>query len=440
MSIVVVNNIEGKCIANNRLSLRQGDLPSMFFFSFGIDPLIALLDKKLRGIPVYSLPVSGPVPQESLVSVLPVLEEKFKVISYADDIKPAIVNMDEFDIVNEASALFEAASGCKLHRDPSSNKCKFLPLGKWRNNLKQEDLPPTCQYLKLSDCLDMVGVQIYATWTQTRKANGDIVTEKVKNLINSWKSGKFLPLTLRPWSINSFALSKVWFKCGSVDLRICDISAINSAIKSWLYADLLVKPAEAVMCRPASSGGLNVVSVKYKALATLIRTFLETAAIPQFRHNLYHTSLYRYHILEDTGIPYPGFPPYYSEEFFRLIKWVKYDKQMDILSMRTGQWTKVLTENGLTGIGMNDQLVPCKAELASPRSDWDTIWRLCRLDGLDSELASFNFKLIHGLLITRKGLLRLNLSTNTISNLCTDQAKDSIVHSLIYCSFNNKVI
>ena len=94
----------------------------MFFFSFGIDPLITLLDIKLKGIPVYSLPVSGPVPQNSMVSVLPVMEERFKVISYADDIKPAIVDMKEFGIVNEASALFESASGCNLHRDPSSKK------------------------------------------------------------------------------------------------------------------------------------------------------------------------------------------------------------------------------------------------------------------------------------------------------------------------------
>ena len=43
LSIVVVNNIEGRCIKNIRLSLRQGDLPSMFFFAFGIDPLISYL-------------------------------------------------------------------------------------------------------------------------------------------------------------------------------------------------------------------------------------------------------------------------------------------------------------------------------------------------------------------------------------------------------------
>ena len=72
-----------------------------------------------------------------------------------------------------------------------------------------------------------------------------------------------MALTMRPWSVNSYVLllSKVWFRCGTVDLRVCDIAAITSSVKSWLYADLLEKPAETVMGRPHSHGGLGVFSV-----------------------------------------------------------------------------------------------------------------------------------------------------------------------------------
>ena len=100
-----------------------------------------------------------------------------------------------------------------------------------------------------------------------------------------------MELSMRPWSVNSYALSKVWFKCGSVDLREGDITAINSSIKSWMYADLLVKPSQAVMCRPSYYGGLGVFSVRHKAQAHLIRTFLETAVIPKYRHSLLHTNM-----------------------------------------------------------------------------------------------------------------------------------------------------
>ena len=97
---------------NTRLSLRQGDVPSMFFFAYGIDPLISYLEKRLTGILVCSLPVSGPVPESTRSATLPALEERYKVVSYADDLKPAIVTMEEFSLVNNASALLEAASGC----------------------------------------------------------------------------------------------------------------------------------------------------------------------------------------------------------------------------------------------------------------------------------------------------------------------------------------
>ena len=138
----------------------------------------------------------------------------------------------------------------------------------------------------------MVGVQLRATWTQTRKVNGDIIQERVSKTINTWRAGKFMPLSMRPSSVNSFVLSKVWFRCGSVDLSVANVNAINSSVKSWLYGDMLEKLSQMVMCRPTSHGGLGVHSVKFRAQASLIRTFMETAAHPQFRHSLLHTHMF----------------------------------------------------------------------------------------------------------------------------------------------------
>ena len=439
LSVIVVNNIEGKCIPNRRLSLRQGDVPSMFFFAYGIDPLITYLERRLTGILICSMPVLGPTVEGAGSVTLPALEERYKVISYADDLKPAVVSMEEFSLVNTASALFESASGCRLHRDPASQKCKFLPLGRWRRTLQQEDLPPSCQYLILSDHLDMVGVQLRATWTQTRKCNGDVVQQRVSDTINPWRAGKFMPLSMRPWSINCYVLSKVWFRCGSVDLRVTDLSAISSSVKSWLYADLLEKPSEAVMCRPASHGGLGVTSVKYKAQAILIRTFLETAAIPKFRHSLLHSLLFRYHVLEDTSIPDPGYLPYYPATFFEMIRYVHHDTPLNILYMSTGQWVRVLTEQGLTMSveAGHQQFIPCRAETRYPTNDWTVSWRLCRLPGLGSDLISFNFKLLHGLLVTRQRLHQLTPAANATCSHCDAQVDEDLQHALIDCSYNS---
>ena len=85
--------------------------------------------------------------------------------------------------MDHASEVFEKSSGSKLHRDPESGKCKFLALGKWRNNLRQESIP--CNYMVLSDKLDMVGVELKAPAMQTRKVNGDMLQSRIKNLIGS---------------------------------------------------------------------------------------------------------------------------------------------------------------------------------------------------------------------------------------------------------------
>ena len=60
-SIVVVNNIPGRCIENVRLSVRQGDKCAMEIFTFGMDPVLSYLEKRLEGILIHSLPVQGPL-------------------------------------------------------------------------------------------------------------------------------------------------------------------------------------------------------------------------------------------------------------------------------------------------------------------------------------------------------------------------------------------
>ena len=181
-TIVVVNNLLGKAFPNHRGSLRQGDVPSMFWFGIGIDPLLVYLEKRLAGIPMISLPVSGPVTDGSSQGTLPPLQQSYKVVAYADDVKPSITSMEEFYLVDAACSLLERASGVKLHRDPAAGKVKFLALGTWRDTMVQEDLPH--QHIQLSDHLDFVGVELRSTFVQTRKINGEQLQTRVKNTVS----------------------------------------------------------------------------------------------------------------------------------------------------------------------------------------------------------------------------------------------------------------
>ena len=199
--------------------------------------------------------------------------------------------------------------------------------------------------MTLSDHLDMVGVTLMASWAQTRKVNGDTLQLKVKNTVNPWKGGKFLPITL-----NSYALSKVWFRAKSVDLRVGDVKAITSSCKSWLYLDMFAKSEEMVLHRPHSYGGIGLHSVKYKALACYISTFMQTAANPSYRSSLFHQLLYQKHVLEEDDVPgLPAqLPPYFSQDLFNIIKRVKNESPLYITSMTEGDWSRLLTEDYVT--------------------------------------------------------------------------------------------
>ena len=129
--------------------------------------------------------------------------------------------------------------------------------------------------------------------------------------MGSWRSGKFLPLTSRPWSLNSYCLSKLWYKASCIDFRVGDSNTITSSVKSWLYQDMLLKPQEMMVYRQTELGGLGLYNVKVRSMATFIHTFLAQAISPLFPTNYYLNTLYRWHVLQQREIPDPGRPPYF---------------------------------------------------------------------------------------------------------------------------------
>ena len=195
------------------------------------------------------------------------------------------------------------------------------------------------------------------------------------------------------------------------------------------------------MVRPVLSGGLGVHHVGMKALAGLIRTFLETACNPKFQQSLYHQLLLRYHVFKDNSILNPGMPPFYNAAFFSTIQKVHQDSPLNIASMTEGQWYKLLVEDKITMEVEDEQsrkLVLCRAELASPTTDWETTWRRARLKGLGPEITSFLFKVLHQLLATKERIARTNPTVSSTCKAagCLGEEKEDLVHALIHCQGN----
>ena len=95
---------------------------------------------------------------------------------------------------------------------------------------------------------------------------------------------------------------------------------------------------------------------------------------------------------------------------------------MDILSMSINQWTRYLTEEGLTMEGEHPRrYILCRSELSSPNTDWEQCRRLSRLPGLGSDLH------------------HLNPQTPPTCNLCETDVEEDLQHAFISCNYNQGV-
>ena len=142
-----------------------------------------------------------------------------------------------------------------------------------------------------------------------------------------------MPLSQRSHSLNTYCLSKIWFKCPSIELRVTDLTKISSLIKSWLFQDQLEKPEDHVLYRSRTQGGLNLTNVKVKALALLIKSFLETALSDKFQRNLFHEAIFRWYVLKERDLIKPTLPPYYSQDMLDIITSVREEGMLNIKTM-----------------------------------------------------------------------------------------------------------
>nr|MCS5593020.1 reverse transcriptase domain-containing protein [Porticoccaceae bacterium] len=408
ITVPVVNNSLGPEVPNNRASLRQGDRPSGLWYCFAIDPLIVYLERRLKGITIFKSPVQGP-PKEGDPPTLPALETKYTIVGYLDDLKASLVDMQEFSLMDNAIKLFEDASGCSLHRDPASKKCQLLPLGRWRN-WSQADCP--LDYLSVTSHLSYLGVKLFATSTETRKANGVDLIEQVRTKINSFKSGRFSPFITRAWSLNSYVGSKLIYRTSIIDLNKSDLAKISTLMKSWLYQDCLLKPSDLLNWRHVENGGLGVHHPPSRGQALLTATFLQMALGLIGKKNHYLNALFNSYVLDyplPRGLTKP--PPFYSRRFFDTIKLAMGDS--NIALMGASDWYNFILARSVTHMpsphtpGPLGILIATTEEATRTNVDWNMFHSQVRQHGLCPDIKSFMWKLAANILPVGERLFRL---------------------------------
>ena len=253
-----------------------------------------------------------------------------------------------------------------------------------------------------------------------------------------------MPLSQRPYSINTYALSKIWFRSASVNLREMDFKSINSSIKQWLYADVLLKPEEFVLFRQVDDGGLGLTSVKHKALAMLIRNFIDLAYNPKYLNSLFLNLIYKKHVLGED-ITCPAIPPYFKEcdSFFETIRNAK-DDGRDIINMSTKDWYKYILNiklfSRVTDDGENTPVL-CRIERNKPELNFPEIWSFVRMPSLPSKTTSFLWSLAHELLPSdgRLAAIKFRNTSPYCKKDCVSDTLADYEHCFFRCSHSKEV-
>ena len=255
----------------------------------------------------------------------------------------------------------------------------------------------------------MLGVKLFAKFQETKSKNGEDILSMVKEKINLWRSGKYMSLTSRPFSVNTYALSKLWYRVAVTDIKVGDCDKIYSSIKSWMYADLIVKPQEELIFRSIKEGGLGLQNIQAKASANLITSFIQTSINKEFITNDYSRAIFDYYINE-VGCRDPGRPPWISGSVISEIK-EAIREGVCIQKMKIKDWYLRLIEK-VTHEQVEDGAVVLKQsrmEFLYPHIDHLNSARNIRQEGLHADLVSVLFMLKNDLLPTKERLKRLNL-------------------------------
>ena len=313
IAVLVVNGAKCKEISDLLETLRQGGSGSMQIFIIGVNPIIQLLEKELEGIELYSQPIHGPV-LEHEKAITP-RNQTEKIIGYVDDLNPVITKPEEFEKCNSCLIKFETASGCQFHRDPASQKCKVMPLGKWKEWLTQENAP--LPFLQVSQTLEILGTTLHEKWIDTRRTAGERVVAKVKYIRNRWRGGRFYDLLLRPYAVNTYMFSNVWAQAGVIDLRIGDSTLIQRQGNDYIYASSNLRPEQIANYLSKEDGGLGTVHVKSKAKALFIKNILEESG-----SNIYMNAVVRKYCKDEEVYPIPVKPEFMDKSFIDTMKYV----------------------------------------------------------------------------------------------------------------------
>ena len=236
-------------------SFRQGDCIAGDLYCIVQEPLLRMLRKMLEGIKISNF--------------------KQKDTDYMDDTQ--IMSSDPQDLVvfNQVMVKFEAQSGAILSRD---KKTKILGLGSWQG---RTEWPAEVSWIKSVSQLKVLGFVFCPKYSETLKCSWENVFRGFQKTLYSWESRLLFTLQQRVFTVNTFALSKLWYTAQVLPLPIATARKFESVVSSFVFRGRHERLKLSEVQNPPSRGGLGLTCVSTKAQCLLLRQSLRVLNRPQ---------------------------------------------------------------------------------------------------------------------------------------------------------------
>ena len=360
---------------------------------------------------------------------LPGQDRYSKIIQYADDSNLTLMNTYSVQRTLTIFSIYERASGSARNTD----KCYAIWLGRFKDNT---DAPFG---LKWKTHKKLLGIIMGGGHTRdTLEQNwGKVFSSFCLTLReNFYRNCSFYGRAL---VANSLAVSKIVFTASHITLppNYCDQFTKKLFYFIWSKQENTGRLWEPIkretLYAPSNCGGLNLVCVKTKCEALLIKHVFNLIAFSFSEYSPKWMAFAVYWIgfglreynpdFASNLIPHcMDFRPDFYEKAFCLFR--EYIKNFPMQNPSQSRPVKQIYLDLLKKVIVQPRI----EKLINFRNvDFGPIWRMCKSQFLDPELKSFRFKVAHRVLALKVNLRRFGILNN----------QRNITHNCTFCKTNN---
>ena len=384
------------------ISLRQGDPLAMPLFLLNMQPFLAYLDRRVKGIRV------GSVQQ--------------RLEAYVDDVNLISESVDDLTVINEAFLKFERVSGTVLNR---SQKSKIMGLGPWADR-GEWPLP----WLKVCPSLKVFGITYHRTYKDTLNITWEACLTGVRRTLMSWGSRLLPTLRQRVKVLNTFALSKLWYLAQVFPPPQRVVDQLEILVRRFLWIGRLEHLALDELINPPRQGGLGVIVIRAKADALLVK---QTSRILGTRGKYFNIMGYWLGLKLRPHFPLLAQGPnaqVISPLMVHVGDLVKEVLEQDLL--QPDQCMQVKTKELYKGY--TDSPPPPKIVNKYPGVNWMVVWKRLESPVLTAEARDHLFTIINNIYPTKERLFKLNQHPTGNCPHCRGTT-ETIIHLFTECSY-----